>query len=350
MEAVLRIISGMCVIVFARLFRQTEMSLLADPLAVITGVYLLFLFLKKRLFRLFQGLSYHFVLELFELGIVLFACKQIPATQGLLLCILYLLQVASLCNKGQVMVLTIVTTIGYLVVSLINLAWQLVIDTDTLAFLLTTVVFIVVVTYVGRWSIERVKKSNTYLEETKNLLAVKQRLLEELEQSREKTRVYAEELSYVAKVDHLTTLYNRKYLYEYIDYRANQLKSESDEQVVVDLFVSNIAIFNEDSEFGESEKIVEGVADAIQQVIGTDDVAARYDGCEFVIVFPDNSYAEAEAKANAIKRAFELPREEHPEEWLLHIDYGVTTIHVGKDTVETIILRARKDRKRRGRG
>lgn len=350
-EAVLRIISAVFAIIFFILFSQPNITLDLNLLAILTGGYLLFLLLKKHLVRVIRGATWHLVVELIELVLVLLICKNIPTQQALLLCSVYLIRALLLCNRRQVFLLMVLSTVGYLSVTLINLSWQLIIDVDTIAFLITSIGFLILPPAICRWCVNQVKKGNSYLEDTKNLLVVKQRLLDELEQSREKTRVYAEELAYVAKVDYLTRLYNRKYLHEYIEYIVNDLNNEPSENIVIaDIFVSNIAIFNEESEFGESEKIAEGVAFIIESVIDKDDVAARYDGCEFVIVFHGKTKKQVEQKVKEIKIAFEKPREEHPEEWLLHIEFGITTISSRKDTISTIIQRARKDRKLRGRG
>ncbi len=348
-EANLRIISMIAVGMATVFFRDQTIPFYIDTLCILASGYIVFLLIKKSLFLLFENKAWQFIMETFELCLAGLLVLVLPAEIRLLVLLLFVLRTASLSTAGQTAVITSCAILIYLLSAVLNEQW-LPNDMASISYGIIAMLTLGGPAYVVVRLVLIGRRSQHHLDDAKNLLVVKERLVEELELSREKIREHAEKVSQLARRDSLTELYNRQYFNEYLEYCIDYLNENESCISIIDVYLSNVAVFSEDSEFGGSEKVLRALGKVIREHLDGDEVAARYVGNEFIICLPKKNAAEAEVVAKQIKEHFEKPRLNHPDEWLLQVDYGVSEIENENDKAVRIIQRARIDRKNRGRG
>jgi len=161
------------------------------------------------------------------------------------------------------------------------------------------------------------------------------RLQEELRQANE-------QLKLVSHTDHLTGLFNRRYLMDILDRELSRVKRNGG---VLSLMILDIDHFKEiNDRYGHQggDIILAEVSSLFRQELRVYDTAARYGGDEFVAVIPNASLPEATAVAERVRRAIERTRfSDTLEGVLLTVSIGISVYPFpGMETVEDLIREA----------
>ena len=135
-----------------------------------------------------------------------------------------------------------------------------------------------------------------------------------------------EQLKRLTNIDHLTNLFNRRYLSEILEaefFRARRNR-ENLSLVIIDIdYFKNV---NDTYGHQNGDVVLAMVAGLAQQQLRAYDSAARYGGEEFVLVFPGTSLQGGEMVAERLRQAvLELSFPEPMEHLTLTVSAGVAT-------------------------
>lgn len=89
--------------------------------------------------------------------------------------------------------------------------------------------------------------------------------------------------------DHLTNLYNRRYLFDYLDL----LKHRADSVSIALIDIDHFKTINDTFSHIVGDEVLKGIATFLTAFSRGTDIAARYGGEEFVMVFPEASLEQA---------------------------------------------------------
>ena len=151
-----------------------------------------------------------------------------------------------------------------------------------------------------------------------------------------------EQLKRLTNIDHLTNLFNRRYLAEILEgefFRARR-NHENLSLVIIDIdYFKNV---NDSYGHQNGDVVLAAVAGLAQQQLRAYDSAARYGGEEFVLVFPGTSLRGGEMVAERLRQAvLEFAFPAPMEDLTLTISAGVATYpspHV--DSVDSLFRQA----------
>lgn len=135
-----------------------------------------------------------------------------------------------------------------------------------------------------------------------------------------------EQLKRLTNIDHLTNLFNRRYLSEILEsefFRARRNR-ENLSLVIIDIdYFKNV---NDSYGHQNGDVVLASVADLAQQQLRAYDSAARYGGEEFVLVLPGTSLQGAEMVAERLRQSvLEFAFPSPMEDLTLTISAGVAT-------------------------
>lgn len=145
-----------------------------------------------------------------------------------------------------------------------------------------------------------------------------------------------------AKVDPLTGLLNRRYLYKFAELEMSKFHLEKYPVSIIIFDIDKFKIINDSKGHLVGDQVLKTFTEFCSKMLRRDDIFGRYGGDEFVIVMPDVHILEAEQAANRLcanisDHVFLTSKEE------MHItaSFGVTTIGRG-DTISSAFDRADK--------
>jgi diguanylate cyclase (GGDEF)-like protein len=87
--------------------------------------------------------------------------------------------------------------------------------------------------------------------------------------------------------DPLTGLYNRRYLYEFLDREISRAKRTGNQLGLIMLDIDHFKQFNDRHGHTAGDGLLESVGFALIRLIRAMDIACRYGGEEFIMVMPD---------------------------------------------------------------
>jgi len=115
---------------------------------------------------------------------------------------------------------------------------------------------------------------------------------------------YGKHLYKESITDGLTKLYNRRFLNDFISMEYDRSKRKNTIFSVVLMDLNNFKKVNDTYGHRTGDKVLEDISAIIQKNIRAYDVAARYGGDEFVIVFPDTEKEKVEGLMKRIIEEF----------------------------------------------
>jgi diguanylate cyclase (GGDEF)-like protein len=133
-----------------------------------------------------------------------------------------------------------------------------------------------------------------------------------------------EKLRTQALRDPLTGLYNRRYMEDILDRYVNMAERSDGSLSVVMFDLDHFKRLNDEHGHAMGDGVLAEVAAAVIGTIRPCDVACRYGGEEFVVLFPDCSMAEGVAKAELLRGRIERLSENHGIR--ISASFGVATI------------------------
>lgn len=133
-----------------------------------------------------------------------------------------------------------------------------------------------------------------------------------------------EKLRTQALRDPLTGLYNRRYMEDVLDRYANLAERNESALSVVMFDLDHFKRLNDEHGHALGDGVLAEVAAAVIGTIRPCDVACRYGGEEFVVLFPDCTMADGVAKAELLRARIERLSENHGIR--ISASFGVATI------------------------
>lgn len=129
-------------------------------------------------------------------------------------------------------------------------------------------------------------------------------------------------ISRLATKDGLTSLYNQAYFYDNLAYLIN-LASKNDQTVSIALLdLDNFKQHNDQLGHLKGDRLLQEVSTLIQNNIRATDIAARYGGDEFVIIFPNADSGAAIQISERIRQSIERDIES-PNDLSLSVSVGI---------------------------
>lgn len=105
----------------------------------------------------------------------------------------------------------------------------------------------------------------------------------------------------LSNTDHLTGLFNRRFLMESLDKEVQRARRKDGQVALLMLDIDHFKRVNDTHGHLQGDVVLQKVAIHIQKELRSYDVAARYGGEEFVAVLPDTSLKEASNVADRIR-------------------------------------------------
>lgn len=110
-----------------------------------------------------------------------------------------------------------------------------------------------------------------------------------------------EKLKYIATHDELTDLYNRRYFNEIFEEELRSMKDKNSNGYLAIIDLDNFKMINDSYGHSEGDRAIRTMADAMRNTLDESDTYARMSGDEFIIIFRNNTYEEAEEKLIKIR-------------------------------------------------
>ncbi|MBE6050056.1 MAG: GGDEF domain-containing protein [Clostridium sp.] len=135
-----------------------------------------------------------------------------------------------------------------------------------------------------------------------------------------------EKFKYIATHDELTDLYNRRYFNEIFEEELKCIKDENARGYLAVIDLDNFKMINDSYGHSEGDKAIMTMADAMRSTLDESDTYARMSGDEFIIIFRNNTYEEAEEKLINIRKKVQ---ESNGSE-AIDFTYGIAAINYSK--------------------
>lgn len=116
--------------------------------------------------------------------------------------------------------------------------------------------------------------------------------------------IYTYVLKNNARIDKLTSLYNRKYFDYILSDKLKRLRSRANLALLI-CDIDNFKLINDTYGHVTGDAVLAELADILKANIRKSDTAYRYGGEEFAIIMPNTNCNEAEVVAMRIKKAVE---------------------------------------------
>ena len=146
-----------------------------------------------------------------------------------------------------------------------------------------------------------------------------------------------EKLRELSEKDPLTSIYNRRKLYEFMDIEIARVKRYGRPLSLIMFDFDHFKLVNDRYGHTIGDIVLTSSSKLIQGIMRRVDVFARYGGEEFIILVPETDVEGAVTLAEKIR--ISVQQHTYPEVGEITISAGVTAC-VGSDTKETLIKRA----------
>lgn len=100
---------------------------------------------------------------------------------------------------------------------------------------------------------------------------------------------YTRDLEYYATRDPLTNLYNQRMFWELLDYELDRCQRHDYQVALLMIDLDNFKAVNDGYGHAMGDKLLRQLSLAMQEVLRTGDILARYGGDEFVVVLPETT-------------------------------------------------------------
>jgi len=164
-----------------------------------------------------------------------------------------------------------------------------------------------------------------------------------LSQSREAVERKNKELQYLATRDSLTSLLNRRALFELFEQRFEKARRGETPLTALMIDIDEFKSINDNFGHAAGDQVIEYVAKKIVSFAKFGDLSARYGGEEFCMILPGTTLDDAIVLAEGLRVAVsEDFKEQFPWEVDLTISLGVASIGDAQDTTTSLLNRADK--------
>lgn len=146
----------------------------------------------------------------------------------------------------------------------------------------------------------------------------------------------------LSNTDHLTGLFNRRYLMEALDKEVQRSSRKGGSLSLLLLDIDHFKQVNDTYGHLQGDAVLQKVAQQLQKELRTYDIAARYGGEEFIAVLPDATMKEAAFVAERIRASVQASRFNGalaPLNLTVSLGVALYTLNDGT-TIDTFIKRA----------
>jgi len=166
---------------------------------------------------------------------------------------------------------------------------------------------------------------------------------QELVRTAGQLRLANESLEELARTDPLTGLSNRRHLTETLGFHFALARRGGRPISFAMLDVDFFKHYNDTNGHPAGDEVLKSLSDLLQQRVRKTDIACRYGGEEFAIMFPDTDREQAFAVAEEVRQLVEehaFPLEEKQPDGRLTVSIGVAAIDKGMAKFGDLITRA----------
>lgn len=137
----------------------------------------------------------------------------------------------------------------------------------------------------------------------------------------------------LSNTDHLTGLFNRRYMMEALDKEVQRTVRKGGNLSLIMLDIDHFKLVNDSFGHLQGDVVLQKVALLLQKELRSYDCAARYGGEEFVAILPDSSLKEAVFVADRIRLSVQNTKFNGPLAQLnLSVSLGVSWFSTGQTT------------------
>ncbi len=165
--------------------------------------------------------------------------------------------------------------------------------------------------------------------------------IKSLQDEMRKTNELLKELSIT---DHLTHLYNRRYMMDELAMEFHRSLRKKGDLCLLLIDVDHFKLVNDTYGHQNGDMILAAIAEALQVELRRYDLAARYGGEEFAMVLPDTSLQEGCAVAERLRRAVQGITFPAPMESLaVTVSQGIAALPAPRITTVDAMIKAADD-------
>ena len=309
----------------------------------VTVVYVLFLFFKR--FLLAPGLHHiiRLLLELVELVFILIIHWQTRASIVFLLYVSYIVRIAVVNPLRATLGFILLTVLGWSGMAVFGDGWQVLAEREAMLRYIYHLAILGGAGYLGRSVQIQFRRGRHRTRDMTNILAVKEKLITQLDESREMIREHNRQLSDIVRTDELTGLYTHRYLMEYLEYLFNYVNDTGDDVSLLMISIDHFKSVNERYGYQSGDEVLAAIGHIIQDNAQEDDIGVRYGGDEFVLVLPGQKREQARMTAEGIRSDFMTAQIEDNRLKDIDISIGIASTEFGAHGREDILDLANRD-------
>ncbi len=144
-----------------------------------------------------------------------------------------------------------------------------------------------------------------------------------------------------ANRDHLTGLYNRRYLQDTLEREVSRAARQASPLSIVIMDIDHFKAINDRFGHAAGDRMIQALAGQLHAHTRGGDVACRYGGEEFLVVLPGASLTAAQARAEHWRAAFQAQQVPSPAGALqATLSLGVAAFPAHGPTGEDVVRRA----------
>ena len=306
-------------------------------------VYVLFLFFKR--FLLAPGLHHiiRLLLELMELVFILIMHWQTHESIVYLLYVSYAVRVALVYPLRPTLGFILLTALGFSGMAIFGEGWKVLAEREAMLRYVYHLAILGGGGYLGRSVQVQYRHGRHRTRDMSNMLAVKEKLITQLDESREMIREHNRQLSDIVRTDELTGLYTHRYLMEYLEYLFNYVNDTGDDVSLLMISIDRFKTINERYGYQSGDEVLAAIGHIIQDNAQEDDIGVRYGGDEFVLVLPGQRRDKAQMTAEGIRSDFMTAQIEDNRLKDIDISIGISSTEFGAHNREDILDVANRD-------
>ena len=164
-----------------------------------------------------------------------------------------------------------------------------------------------------------------------------ERMLRQLEKSREKIKSQNDELQLLATRDTLTQCLNRRALFDRFEAEMTSADRYGHELSCVMLDIDHFKLVNDNHGHSVGDQVLAKVAEVLRESVRKSDIICRYGGEEFVVILPHTDLANAGVAAEKFRKNIESTQ---AGGIFVTSSFGVSALSLGADTEQQMIDQA----------